>query len=410
MPVLSRLLCLAAMLAIAYPAFAEPGVVAEAPADGVPHVETDAGYLVPYTETIPGTDVTFEMVPVAGGVVTLPVGADGEDASCEVTLPPYWVGRTEVTWAEYRLYMSLDGRYAELQQLATLGQTKPDSVASAMSSAPQLDQVVAALPAAGDAEQPIPVDAVTAPTPLYDPSTTYESGEDPDLPAVTMTPFAAQQYTKWLSALVGEDYRLPSEAEWLHAAGESSADVDDAAWYTDNSDYVAQTVGQKAPNARGLFDTLGNAAELVLDGFYPEGRPSLAGQQVDWQTAVAWPRKGDRRIAKGGWWDSEAEEVNTATRMVTEPLEWKESDPNLPKSPWWYADYPSTGVGFRLVRPLEPMSAETRAKVWNASDPVVAKSVAERLREGRGKLGPIGVELPAVLEELDSNAVQRLLR
>ncbi len=43
------------------------------------------------------------------------------------------------------------------------------------------------------------VDAITVPTPLYEPSHTYEFGEDPDQPAVTMTQYAAKQYTKWLS-------------------------------------------------------------------------------------------------------------------------------------------------------------------------------------------------------------------
>ena len=163
-----------------------------------------------------------------------------------------------------------------------------------------------------------------------------------------MTPFAARQYTKWLSALLGRDYRLPSEAEWIHVAtagAETQApegeELDAVAWHVDNSDYVAQPVGTKPANAWGAHDTLGNVAEMVLDALRPEGRPELAGKRVGWSESIAWPARGDRRIAKGGWWDAEAEELNYEGRMVTDPEEWKVSDPNLPASPWWYADYPS---------------------------------------------------------------------
>ncbi|QDT69106.1 Formylglycine-generating sulfatase enzyme [Planctomycetes bacterium MalM25] len=392
------------------------GLVAEKPVEGRA-IETGRGWMVAYTEQLPGTDLEFEMLPVPGGVVRLPVqGEDGEAAFCEVELPPYWVASCEVSWAEYRQYMALDKHFGELQQLTTL-QAKPEAKA-ALEQQASLASVLGAERTADASE--IAVDAVTAPTPLYDPSTTYESGDAPELPAVTMSPFAARQYTKWLSALTGRDYRLPSEAEWLHAAAagepinfaaEGDADaIEESAWYTDNSDYVAQPVGQKEPNAWGLHDVLGNAAEQVLDAFYPEGRPDLAGKRVAWAEAVAWPRDGDARLAKGGWYDAEAEEINLASRMVTEEEDWKSSDPNLPMSPWWYADYPATGVGFRLVRPLAPIPADLYTRVWDTEDPVVVRSVTERLREGRGKLGPIGEELPKVLDELRSEPVRALLK
>ena len=61
------------------------------------------------------------------------------------------------------------------------------------------------------------VDAITAPSKLYDPSFTYSSGEAPDLPAVSMSQYSAKQYTKWLSLLTCDFYRLPTEAEWEYA-------------------------------------------------------------------------------------------------------------------------------------------------------------------------------------------------
>lgn len=421
MPRLSTLLaCLLALFGASGPSIAEQspaaelGLVAHQPADAVRSVETDCGWMVAYEQKIPGTDVTFEMVPVPAGEVRLPVHGKGDEpAYCTVQLPAYWVGRCEVTWAEYKQYMALDSKFAQLQQLATLGIEAEETLAQMPALARELSRTRTA-----KADQR-GVDSVTAPTPLYDPSTTYESGEEPDLPAVTMTPFAARQYTKWLSALTGGAYRLPSEAEWVWAAAagepvdwdaEGEADsLENLAWHTDNSDWVAHPVGEKAPNAWGLYDTLGNAAELVLDARYQAGRPDLAGKRLTWAEGVAWPRDDDPSIAKGGWYDADPSELTLAGRMLTEANEWRTSDPNLPLSPWWYSDFPATGVGFRLVRTLEPVPQDLRTRVWNAPDDSVARDVDERLREGRGKLGPIGVELPSVLGELESPAVRKLL-
>ncbi len=392
---------------------AEKGLALTEPTTGR-SVKTDAGWMVSYQETIPGTDVTFEMLPIPGGVVRLPlVDAADESTFCEVGLPPYWAAKCEVTWAEYRRYMALDSEFAKLQQLST--QRAEPRVAAAVRSNPALTEALSKV--SSIAPSSTGVDAVTAPTPLYDPSTTYESGEDGRLPAVTMSPFAARQYTKWLSALTGRDYRLPSEAEWLHAASaggsvepSSLADLlDEVAWFEDNSDYVAQHVGQKAPNEWGLHDTLGNAAELVLDAAKPSARSGLEGKRVAWHEAIAWPANGESRIAKGGWYDAEAEEINFTGRMVTEEDDWRSSDPNLPRSPWWYSDYPATGVGFRLVRPLQRISEEMKARVWDTQDTRVEKAVAERLREGRGKLGPIDSDLPAVLDALNSKPIRSVL-
>jgi formylglycine-generating enzyme required for sulfatase activity len=99
----------------------------------------------------------------------------------------------------------------------------------------------------------------------------------------------AVAYTKWLSAQTGQKYRLPTEAEWEYAAAAGS---DPQYWPWGHNAGTGKahcfgcspnlkpdkpvSVGSFEPNAFGLYDTAGNAAEWVLDCYLPnyDGAPT----------------------------------------------------------------------------------------------------------------------------------------
>lgn len=239
-----------------------------------------------HTEQIDGTLIEFDVVRIPGGSVTL----ETPDGPQEVTVDPFWIGRMEVTWDAYDVYVY------ELDE----------------------DDTNAA------------VDAVSRPSRPY-----VQPGEDfghQGYPALAMTRQAAASYAEWLSAHTGETYRLPTEAEWVHACRLGLEDavrpevLDELVWHAANADGQTHPVGASTPNRLGLYDMLGNAAEHVqpLDG-----------------------AADDTPAVRGGSFDDDPETVSCEARME-QTSAWNERDPQLPKSTWWLSDAPF--VGFRLVK------------------------------------------------------------
>jgi formylglycine-generating enzyme required for sulfatase activity len=145
----------------------------------------------PYTNTIPGTAVTYEMVPIAGGEFVMGSPDAEKDRKPEegpqhkVGISPFWMGRYEVTWDQYLLFMYPDDEKKLRETHAT-----PEEV----------NQIS---------------DAVTRPSkPYVDMS--FGMGKA-GFPAIAMTHHAANKFCHWLSAKTGQFYRLPTEAEWEYA-------------------------------------------------------------------------------------------------------------------------------------------------------------------------------------------------
>jgi formylglycine-generating enzyme required for sulfatase activity len=311
-----RRAALAASLAV-LPALA--GGAAEPPAEGKP-----------YMETIPGTSVTFEMMPIPGGTFRMgsPAGeagrAEDEGPQHEVTLKPFWIGKYEVTWSEYDKFW-LDTSVVQASYTAEIK-------------------------AAG-------VDALTRPTPPYaDESFGFGKGKQP---LISVGHHAAMEYARWLSKKTGKVYRLPTEAEWEYACragtttaysfGDDAAALGDHAWYADNAEGQPHPVGGKKANPWGLFDMHGNTAEWVLDLYqkdaYAAGAGKTSVQPVVMPTERIYPH-----VVRGGSWDHDAPALRCAARLASR-VEWNRRDPQRPQSIWWLTD--ATFVGFRLVHPLQ---------------------------------------------------------
>ena len=125
----------------------------------------------------------------------------------------------------------------------------------------------------------------------------------PDRPVERVSWQDAQEFLKKLNAKEKDSrYRLPSEAEWEYAcrAGgpepDEAANLDEVAWWAKNSSDATHPVGQKKPNAWGLFDMRGNVWEWVED-WYDSGAYAKS-RQLD----PTGPGSGVRRVVRGGSW------------------------------------------------------------------------------------------------------------
>ncbi|MFD2101493.1 formylglycine-generating enzyme family protein [Flagellimonas iocasae] len=288
-----------------------------------------------YTQKIPGTEVSFDMMAIPGGIYTMGSDSLNIDESPDhlVKIDSLWAGKYEVTWELFDLFLA---------ENKTVFDSLPDETLQK-------------------------VDAITRPSPPFeDPS--LGMGKD-GFPVVNVSPYAALTFCKWLSTVTGRFYRLPTEAEWEYMCkkgadtedffSEKTDVLDQYIWSYENSDYQYAKVGEKLPNAFGLYDILGNVCEWTLDEYnatyYEKFQDSIA--ENPWNI----PTKLHPRVYRGGSWYDDLENISP-TKRGESGLYLQKNDPQIPKSFWWYTD--SSYIGFRLVSPVEQPSEEEAQKFW----------------------------------------------
>lgn len=241
--------------------------------------------LAAYSQTLPGSVVKIEMVPIPAGVVTI--------AGKAVSIKPFYMAKTEATWEAYDVFLASGPPSPPYDQT----KFKPDAIAR--------------------------------------PSKSYIL---PDLgwghhgyPAINLSSTSVEMFCRWLSKTTGKKYRVPTEAEWEFAARGGvagplkmeKADLDKSAWYSANSRSTTHPVGKKAPNKYGLYDIIGNTGEWATN---MEGKPVLCGTsfldgpKIDpvkrsyfnpkWQET-------DPQMPKSRWWLADA--PFCGFRLVCEP-------------------------------------------------------------------------------------------
>jgi sulfatase modifying factor 1 len=297
-----------------------------------------------FTEYIPGSSASFEMLAIPGGEFIMgspedePFRDEDEGPQVKVKITPFFMGKVEVTWNEYLAFYSRtssEGRSTDTEG----SRTRTD------------------------------VDVISGATPPYgQPDQNWGMG---DRPVISITHHAAETYCKWLSQVTGKNYRLPTEAEWEYAcrAGTESpyffpgdpehfqrtgiwasirkndtAKINTFAVYHGNSPAKTQEPSAVKPNPFGLKNMPGNVAEFCSD-WYSESTYSLYPDSG--VTDPAGAPSGEEKVIRGGSFRDEAGNLRSAARDHTRTKQWLRTDPQIPKSIWWYSD--CYHVGFRVV-------------------------------------------------------------
>ena len=176
-------------------------------------------------------------------------------------------------------------------------------------------------------------------------------GQSWNQPMVEVSWFDAKAFALWASGVCERTLRLPSEAEWEYACRAGSPTVfhfgnsncyewfcdtcnlsDYDWWCGNNTPYGTKEVGQKLPNAFGLFDMHGNAWEWCEDDWHKGyDSPERPDDGNPWANT---PRKNEK-VFRGGYWCDCAWQCRSARRR------------HCP------ADFRDAGLGFRLVMEVE---------------------------------------------------------
>jgi formylglycine-generating enzyme required for sulfatase activity len=268
---------------------------------------------VPALENPTATDLSLLQVPggaaltfveVPGGAFLM--GASDHDTNAQsdekpqhtVTLPTYWIGKTEVTNAQYRPFVTGDGY------------SNPAYWTSAGWAWREKNNVVA---------------------PAYWHDSTLNGD---DLPVGGMSWYEAMAYCRWLSSKTGEDIQLPTEAEWEKAARGTDGRI--YPWGdTWNQTYAQSTSGGSVPigsypagaSPYGALDMAGNVWEWTRSEYR-----SYPYNPIDGREDATNP-DGKRFTLRGGGWSIESIDLRASGRYY-----------------YFTPDFHDRNVGFRLAR------------------------------------------------------------
>ena len=320
---------------------------------------------VNFTEKIPGTAVSFNMIAIPGGTFNMgspddePFRKDDEGPIRKVTLSPFFMGELEVTWDQYWAF------YAETM---SEGRIPPSTIFANNEKAEQAILARIKNTSNIDGEEELGLDAISGPTPPF--GFPDQGWGGIDRPAITMTHYAAEMFCLWLSKKTGKNYRLPTEAEWEYAArggtetpyffeGNPKDFSDKGFWrkffdadtavinsyviYEKNSNNKTQEPSKVGANPFGLKNMSGNVLEYCSDWYAADAYKTTPAEVSN----PKGPETGTEHVVRGGNYTSSAEDVRSAARASTQHEAWLKTDPQMPKSIWWYSDI--KGIGFRVV-------------------------------------------------------------
>jgi len=294
-----------------------------------------------YSQKIPGTSVVIEMVAIPGGEFKMgsPIYEKNrltdEGPQRKVVVDSFWMAKHETTWNLFQLYMD---REIDKNQIRDVNN-----------------------------EVAVDVDGISSATTPYV-EMSFGMGTD-GYPAISMTQLAAKKFCQWLSAMTGNFYRLPTEAEWEYACragtetsysfGDEIDKLKDFGWFKENSNESYQKVGTKKSNPWGIHDMHGNVSEWTLDRHEVRAYEKLKDSIT--RNPYNPPTKTYPRVVRGGSWMNSDFKLRSASRQPSSK-EWKKQDPQIPRSSWWHTD--AQFVGFRIVRPFITPSKAQQIQYW----------------------------------------------
>lgn len=142
-----------------------------------------------------------------------------------------------------------------------------------------------------------------------------------DCPVENVSYQEVLEFVNKLNKMSLKEHRLPTEAEWEYAARggiystntvyAGSNDIEEVAYYRDNSNSKTNTVGNKTANELGIFDMSGNVWEWCSDWFAPYSDSPKSNPQG--------PESGKMRVLRGGGWSDREVDSRVSSRNALAP-------------------------------------------------------------------------------------------